>query len=43
MARLDVPRQQVFAGAGFSFNQGQPYPRADLLQLLRNAAHGQRS
>ena len=43
VARLDVPCQQVFAGAGFSFNQSQPYPRTDLLQLLRHSPHGQRS
>jgi hypothetical protein len=43
MQRLDVPGQQVFPGACFAFNQGQTYPRADLLQLFTNAAHGQRS
>ena len=43
MARLDVPGEQVFPGAGFALNQGQPDARADLLELFTHAAHGQRS
>ena len=43
MPRLDMPGKQVFPGARFAFNQGQPYARADLLQLLTDPAHGQRS
>jgi hypothetical protein len=42
MARLDVPGEQVFPGAGFALDQGQPDAWPDLLQLLTHAAHGQR-
>ena len=43
MARLDMPGEQVFPGAGFAFNQGQPHAGPDLLELFADAAHGQRS
>jgi hypothetical protein len=38
-----VSGEQVFSGAGFALNQGQPDARADLLELFTHATHGQRS
>jgi len=43
MARLDVPGEQVFPGAGFALNQGQSDAWSDLLELFTDTAHGQRS
>jgi hypothetical protein len=43
MPRLNVPGEQVFPRARLAFNQCQPHPRANLMQLLAYTTHGQRA